>query len=523
MQSPRASWSRAGSSTRDTRVPTLPMPVREGLDTEETQAPVGRLTRQSSFRKRVLSSDTETSRSAIQYLGSFTQRSIIERSRSISSGKVSSKKREMHTSFSRLAKEVAVTDAMNAAANLYKLLYAPKGHTNNKMAAEWATSRVRSLGWSFLFAMLGIVAATWENEVLWANKRVPSLETFWLKVLCVALSSVSLYHLRNYYRAVIAQERLHGLPLNNGYVSMVNLQCTGHFGQALVDVICLLPMPLPFFNSEFEITNVLDNSTSTYQVDVILCVLMFLRIRFFPRFFGECVTDLGSDTARAYGNISRLVTDQDFIFKYLINSNLMMVLTLWFTQIVFFGYCLMLFERPMQFHPLAHSKLQGFANCLWCTVITMTIVGYGDVYPQTALGRATMMLASVSALIMVAITTNIVNVLLTMNRNESKCIEVLSMIDARDEVKIKAAELIQAGWRAYIAPSLGKKKSKPGRKLLDNDKFMTHVWDFASSSRSFYRDRCTVSTDENSLVPVFQILFQVLRIECKYHGFICYT
>ena len=43
-----------------------------------------------------------------------------------------------------------------------------------------------------------------------------------------------------------------------------------------------------------------------YQIDVILTVLMFLRIRFFPRFFGECLSSVGNDTARAYGNISRL-------------------------------------------------------------------------------------------------------------------------------------------------------------------------------------------------------------------------
>ena len=217
--------------------------------------------------------------------------------------------------------------------------------------------------------------------------------------------------MRNYYRAVIAQERLRGLPLHNGHVSFVNLQSTGLYWQALGDAICLAPMPIPFVNFEFEIWNDSTSSPAVYQIDVILTVLMFLRIRFFPRFFGECLSGVGTDTARAYGNISRLLMDESFIFKYLITTNLMMVLTLWGTQIVFFGYCLMLFERPMSFNPLAHSKLHEFSNCLWCTVITMTIVGYGDVYPQTRLGRLTMMIASVSALIMVAISTNIGEIL----------------------------------------------------------------------------------------------------------------
>lgn len=374
-------------------------------------------------------------------------------------------KRDVKSRFCRIEKEEAKTEVLNAAAGIYSLLYAPKGHTNGMDASQWAVSRVRSLGWGFLFAVLGVISAVWENEVLWANKRVPCMSSFWLKVVCVLLSSISLYFLRNYYRAVIAQERLRGVPLHNGHVSVLNLQSTGLFWQAVGDLVCLAPMPIPFVNFEFEIWNDSTSSAAVYQIDVILTVLMFLRIRFFPRFFGECLSSVGNDTARAYGNISRLGMGEAFIFKYLVTSNLMMVLTLWATQIVFFGYCLMLFERPMSFNALAHSKLHEFANCLWCTVITMTIVGYGDVYPQTRLGRGAMMVASVSALIMVAISSNIVNVLLTMSRAENKCLEVLGMMETRDDVKIKAAELIQAAWRAYSQPIKdgAKKPPKPGR------------------------------------------------------------
>jgi len=435
---------------------------------------------------------------ALSRFGSMTQQTVV----ADKMGKHRHEKRHIKSRFCRIEKEAAKTEVMNAAAGIYSLLYAPKGHTNNMHAAEWAISRVRSLAWSFVFAVLGVIAAVWENEVLWANNRVPSMGSFWLKVLCVVMSSISLYFIRNYYRAVIAQERLRGLPLHNGHVSMLNLQSTGLFWQALFDLICLAPMPIPFVNFEFEIWNDSTSSTVVYQIDVMLTVLMLLRLRFFPRFFGECLSGVGTDNARAYGNITRLVMGESFIFKYLVTTNLMMVLTLWFTQIVFFGYCLMLFERPMSFNALAHSKLHEFANCLWCTVITMTIVGYGDVYPQTSLGRATMMVASISALIMVAISTNIVNVLLTMSRAESKCIEVLGMMEARDDVKIKAAELIQSAWRAYSLPLKdgAKNKPKPGRKLLDNDDFMAKVWEFASSSRNFCNDRCSVSADEISMV-----------------------
>jgi len=414
----------------------------------------------SLVRQQILREESNVSRMALSRFGSMTQTpGMVEKFG------VHRQKRQVKSRFCRIEKEAAKTEVMSAAAGIYSLLYAPKGHTNSMHAAQWASSRVRSLLWAFVFAILGVIAAIGENEVLWANNRVASMSSFWLKVLCVVVSSISLYFIRNYYRAVIAQERLRGLPLHNGHVSVVNLRSTGLFWQALFDLICLAPMPIPFVEFEFEIWNDSTSSPVVYQIDVILTVLMLLRLRFFPRFFGECLSDVGTDSARAYGNITRLVMGESFIFRYLVNTNLLMVLTLWFTQIFFFGYCLMLFERPMSFNVLAHSKLNEFANCLWCTVITMTIVGYGDVYPQTRLGRSTMMLASISALIMVAISTNIVNVLLTMNRAESKCIEVLGMMEARDDVKIKAAELIQSAWRAYSLPIKdgAKTKTKHGR------------------------------------------------------------
>ena len=218
----------------------------------------------SSARAQKLRDEAEVSRLALSNFGSMTQRSVLSDKGSASLEK--KPKRQVLSRFCRIERESAKTEVMNAAAGIYSLLYAPKGHTNNLHAAGWAISRARSLAWSFVFAVAGVISAVCENEVLWANNRVPSMTSFWLKVVCVILSVAALYFTRNYYRAVIAQERLRGLPLHNGHVSVVNLQATGLFWQAFFDVLCLLPMPIPFLNFEFEFWNDSVNSAAVYQL-----------------------------------------------------------------------------------------------------------------------------------------------------------------------------------------------------------------------------------------------------------------
>lgn len=81
------------------------------------------------------------------------------------------------------------------------------------------------------------------------------------------------------------------------------------------------------------------------------------------------------------------------------------------------------------------SGLREFGNSLWCVIITMATVGYGDYYPTTYLGRFILFLASISGIILSSLLILTLSTYLSMQISEIKSHITLQRLKLRESLE----------------------------------------------------------------------------------------
>lgn len=264
------------------------------------------------------------------------------------------------------------------------------------------------------------------------------------------------------------------------------------------DLICFAFTPIPFVDNFISILEPIGQVT--YSVDSVIMIFMLSRVALiFPRHFIE-TSGLRNEKTRLVGMLNNVDVNGSFIMKHLLNSSLSTLLSCIALVSFSLAYALMIAERGAA----GSTDLDLYENAIWCIIITMTTVGYGDVYPKTQLGRLVSITGAFSAVVLVALSVNAVTERLQLKRNEGKVLDFIFDLKDSAQLRVSMGDVIRNAWHAYVNLKGQKATTKPLSDASHLPKSIALVPEFSHSMLEFHqlhsKKEPGISTDVSLMV-----------------------
>ena len=92
-------------------------------------------------------------------------------------------------------------------------------------------------------------------------------------------------------------------------------------------------------------------------------------------------------------------------------------------------------------------NLSSYSNAMWCVIVTMTTVGYGDFFPRTHMGRLIGIMICMWGVLVVSLLVVTVSNKLLMDTPEEKSYTLLERVIQKEEMQKDAARVLISAFR----------------------------------------------------------------------------
>ena len=168
--------------------------------------------------------------------------------------------------------------------------------------------------------------------------------------------------------------------------------------------------------------------TTDAMASFVICVRCYLAIRYIH----NLDQSNNSVVALTLGGIGSVEFTPWHTFKQLVMDRGGSTVTWVFVVLmVIHAHLMRVTERP------SNESFEEVFSCLWCSVITMTTVGYGDMYPESHMGRLVAISAAVFGTIVLALLVTAITKATELKKSEE--LFALMIHESEDKLRWKAA------------------------------------------------------------------------------------
>lgn len=165
------------------------------------------------------------------------------------------------------------------------------------------------------------------------------------------------------------------------------------------------------------------------------------------------------------------------------------------------AYMLRVFERPLS--EISGQNFDSFYTSFWCVIITMTTVGYGEVYPKTIFGRLLGIALCIWGALQVSLFVVTVSRQLELTQLQSNAYVLIQRLSYRDALKKVAASALFSMFKFSKAIKGNKDKEgsqKPKVLTSAETNFKRKMLIFKNKTSEMRKFSSGSSTNENMIL-----------------------
>ena len=307
-----------------------------------------------------------------------------------------------------------------------------------------------------IFSCLALLIAWIENDIFFQNNNKSTNSCHILRGLVSFLCLITHYLINKHYNLELELFKSQRIIYQKTTLWSSNL-----YTKYIIEILFNYVHCPPFI--DFVLPNEQLGIRFEISLDAYVSVVMLGRLYVFFRLFDHYTFWTGERATRVC-RINGFLPDSKFAIKAYLKYKPYWVLMICLgCSILLFGFALRTFERPYT-SPTRRFNFNYLWNSFWCVVVTMTTIGYGDIYPQTHLGRLVIIVACIWGVFILSLFVVALNNTITLTKEEAKAFEQITHQDTiKKGVEIDAANIIQKVLRLNLAK---KKKIPNKRKIL---------------------------------------------------------